>query len=852
MENQDIKKLITAFLILAVMVSSFSLLFSSSSSNLSFEILSSEKNQKEQYLRNAFVESVPVDNLSWFFGENSAGNYNGLSRRPTDNLTDNLAQVLAQEIINTNPDPQKLKENQVFFDSQKINNLVSGQISNFDTKKLLDEVAARTEKEVKKAKIKKDYTAIDVKNYLEKLETLSVTLNSFSNNLNYNLAEFASDKTQTTFQLEKLVKSEEFIEVAKSARLILGEKSLGLKNLEIPSPFAEFHKILLTYVEINKILAKTAGDYQSDPFKALLVFKNPQEINNYQLMLLQKLNSEATKLKKISLISNNKRISLLLTKLLVKIAEAQSGGEGGGGEVVDLPVNSQGFSALKAVPSDDVGNKITHIINEVSNFLHKFKYFWTVGKQIAMDTLKNRLMHQLTQQIVRWVQGGGKPQFITDWRGFLNSAANVAAGRLIETYVPGLCRSIAPLVKINLQKVYVSDPPTPSCTLDQVVENIQDFYSDFMSGGWRGYSETILPSGNFFGSLFEANLKVSQAAEEEKEGEKSNVESNQGFKGFRRCKKSTKVEAMIADELVIKGNPDYVPGSWHCKSNTECYAEICEPNPDGTSNWEQTTPGGAAASALYKSLNAPLEQIINAQDFENIVAAVVNAAITKLMDSLIKDPNSRGLANLDPTAKKVIGGDSSSDVCNALGGNAEDVAKCQESGEVFDNSDITTDSYQQNANELLNDAKNLLKLREAEENYLQIASSTASSALALIVEIRQATSTCTLSEENDKDLAEYETNLRSIMSQIEQRLTVLGPLIEDLKNFINDLENLINNGNLTTGELSRKISEFQNKFLDPTAIQKTQAAAQLADTAVSYENGVKSIQQEACNANSSP
>jgi len=113
--------------------------------------------------------------------------------------------------------------------------------------------------------------------------------------------------------------------------------------------------------------------------------------------------------------------------------------------------------------------------------------------RFVRENLRKRLLDMMVDQIIQWIQGGGKPQFVTDWQGFLGDAANIAAGDFLQEIGAGfLCDPFNLQVQIALYPVpKFTDQIT--CTLDQVVDNIENFYDDFRNGGWIAGNARTLP-----------------------------------------------------------------------------------------------------------------------------------------------------------------------------------------------------------------------------------------------------------------------------------------------------------------------------------------------------------------------
>ncbi|MDO8582725.1 MAG: hypothetical protein Q7R63_01905 [bacterium] len=114
---------------------------------------------------------------------------------------------------------------------------------------------------------------------------------------------------------------------------------------------------------------------------------------------------------------------------------------------------------------------------------------------------RKRFFDMVVDQMVNWIQGGGKPLFIENWNGFLAQYGNIVTGDLLaEMKLAGICRPFG----MQLQ-IAVLQPPRFSgqvrCTLDQVVRNMTSFYANFSTGGFVAYREQWQPRNNFYGGL---------------------------------------------------------------------------------------------------------------------------------------------------------------------------------------------------------------------------------------------------------------------------------------------------------------------------------------------------------------
>ena len=246
--------------------------------------------------------------------------------------------------------------------------------------------------------------------------------------------------------------------------------------------------------------------------------------------------------------------------------------------------------------------------------------------KVAVSSLKRRLLSMVTDQIVNWVEGGGKPLFVTDWKGFLSDAANIAAGDFaIELGLEDLCSPFGLQVRLS-----ILNPPRftdyVSCTLDDIVGNIENFYEDFRNGGWFAYSEMWLPQNNYYGAVFMAMNERDVRIAEEAQASILEAVSGNGFLGTRKCD----------------------PSGRFCTI---------------------TTPGAQVGALVAKAVGSDIDYLIEADDLAVYVGAIADALINRLVRS-----GAEGLISLTTPDKPSNGYFSGSGPCSGLRGG--DLTNC--------------------------------------------------------------------------------------------------------------------------------------------------------------------------------
>lgn len=160
---------------------------------------------------------------------------------------------------------------------------------------------------------------------------------------------------------------------------------------------------------------------------------------------------------------------------------------------------------------------------------------WALG--VALNLLINQLLAQLTNDIVNWIQNGTTPRFLTmgldDWLGM---AADNALGIFIEQYLGmgWLCEPFDIDIKIALLDK-ISFKEEVECSVTDIVKNIEDFYNDFATGGWKGWVE-LVEGRNIIYSAYEIahneKMKIIETDNKEKEAE---IARGDGFFSPKDC-----------------------------------------------------------------------------------------------------------------------------------------------------------------------------------------------------------------------------------------------------------------------------------------------------------------------------
>lgn len=220
--------------------------------------------------------------------------------------------------------------------------------------------------------------------------------------------------------------------------------------------------------------------------------------------------------------------------------------------------------------------------------------------------MRKRFFDMVVDQMVNWIQGGGQPQFIQNWDSFLASYGNIVTGDLVQQLGLGaVCRPFG----IQLQ-IAVMQPPRftrqITCTLDQMVGNMVNFYNNFRAGGFIAYRELWQPQNNFYGSLIMTMNEKETRIADQRFAALQEAQANNGFLGTRKC-----------------------------DAYGHCYI---------------TTPGMQIGAAAAKVVGADLDYIIGIpqEDLAAYTAAISDAFINRLVRNGVQGLQGVVVANVPP------------------------------------------------------------------------------------------------------------------------------------------------------------------------------------------------------------
>ena len=225
-----------------------------------------------------------------------------------------------------------------------------------------------------------------------------------------------------------------------------------------------------------------------------------------------------------------------------------------------------------------------------------------VEKEFHLDNLVfmaiNVVLQIMSRDIISWINSGfkGSPAFVSNLDQFLIGIADKVAGEFIwGSDLAFLCSPFKLDIRLALDMQYGQTKQRKfNCSLSGVVKNIDNFLDgDFLAGGWDGwFSMTSQPVNNPYGALLEAQTTLALTVSNAQGQQVKILDFGKGFLSKQKCES-------VDDES---------GGHQECKT---------------------VTPGSAIEEQLNAQLDSGRQRIQVADEFNEIVGALLTQLVSK-------------------------------------------------------------------------------------------------------------------------------------------------------------------------------------------------------------------------------
>ena len=260
------------------------------------------------------------------------------------------------------------------------------------------------------------------------------------------------------------------------------------------------------------------------------------------------------------------------------------------------------------------------LITSGATWASKLQQFFEWMFKVAAEALKRQLLNMIVDQIVQWIQGGGKPKFITNWPAFFQDAVDQAGGKFIQAM--GLSQLCAPFRPLSAAFIPI---PTfterTSCTLSFVGANLDAFLQSFQNGGWVAWQQMVLrPQNNVYGAYV---MAWDQYAIERGAAAKAAASEAQAGKGFLSVKRCVANDAEALRKCTADCYSLFPDLTQRDSCNANCQTQTCTKE-------ETVTPGAVVGDLAAKAVGSDIDWLVNAQDLSAYVAAITNALLNRM------------------------------------------------------------------------------------------------------------------------------------------------------------------------------------------------------------------------------
>lgn len=262
-----------------------------------------------------------------------------------------------------------------------------------------------------------------------------------------------------------------------------------------------------------------------------------------------------------------------------------------------------------------LSNPFGALLNFFKNTFSWDSLSWKLGRKVV---------HQFSQATVKWIRTGQDPFFFGGTSGslfvtnidtfLLDAADNAASGFLSEYYGDEtwnqLCTPFRLQIGLGLSRSYGRDfgsfKNQATCTLQDIVANVEDFYNNFENGGWEAW----ISSASYSNDPWRL-LTLGQETSRSRQSRASSANlydfiAGAGFPGLRECVLGINAKGVLVE---------YPP----MEAGMTCEKYLTK------------TPGDAINDTLEEVLKADLDKLKLADELNEIVAALFDKTLSWIL-----------------------------------------------------------------------------------------------------------------------------------------------------------------------------------------------------------------------------
>ena len=245
------------------------------------------------------------------------------------------------------------------------------------------------------------------------------------------------------------------------------------------------------------------------------------------------------------------------------------------------------------------------------------------------------IVQSVTTSIIRWANNGfhGNPSFVTDVNGFLRDVGDQAFGQFLQDQgLSYLCSAFSrPVIKGLQFRFQEPFQQRVSCTLTSLVNsasgflagntgytktvnvNVENFIGgDWYSGGWSGwYGMVSEQQNNPYGAYLITEAEASQRILDAQDAKAKELSYGNGYLSYERC----------------------IDTARNAPSGGGYYEDIGAPS-SPSAHCEIVTPGSVIKEQVNSAIGAPLRQLENADEINELISALAVGLIPEILGGI--------------------------------------------------------------------------------------------------------------------------------------------------------------------------------------------------------------------------
>ena len=251
------------------------------------------------------------------------------------------------------------------------------------------------------------------------------------------------------------------------------------------------------------------------------------------------------------------------------------------------------------------------------------------------------IFRYMLNDIIAWIRGEGKPRFTTDWKGFLKDTVELkdflgklGLGFLCEPFEFKLRVALSmPEARLFEDRV--------ECSLGDVIGNIEDFYNDMRTGGWKGFIDfTYKEQNNFYGAYFLGFTEKYSRLSTAELAKRAEGQANAGFLSQKKILEwaggdQNCIETLcnpllgICEQDCEKEPPEHQDECYEiCDTEySNCLTEKCGYHPTIE---KIVTPGITIHDRLEGAIHADIDWLMTPDEMDEAIVAIIDALIFRL------------------------------------------------------------------------------------------------------------------------------------------------------------------------------------------------------------------------------